>query len=163
MEITEHGSDEGLDRKRVTSHMGPRICHTYRQTEGKITRETHNKCRKIETVSSGKATRHVNMHLMLICTYSRLCAEIQLMTAAEKTTNQWKQQLQKPTHTIATQAIIHLSGHLKLDRPLVAKVVAKIINHITTPTSQNMNKLNSPSHVAPASERSSQCISDPPA
>lgn len=85
MEMTEHGRDEGLDRKRVTSHMGPRICHTYRQTEGKITRETHNKRRKIETVSSGKAAQHVNMHLMLIST------EIQLMTPAEKTTNQWKQ------------------------------------------------------------------------
>ncbi len=48
MEMTEHGHDKGLDRKRVTSHMGPRICHTYRQTEGKITRETYNKCRKIE-------------------------------------------------------------------------------------------------------------------
>ncbi len=99
MEITEHGSDEGLDRKRVTSHMGPRICHTYRQTEGKITRETHNKCRKIETVSSGKATRHVNMHLMLICTYSRLCAEIQLMTAAEKTTNHKEETTALETNT----------------------------------------------------------------
>jgi len=45
--MPEQWSDEGLERKtRVTSHMGPRICHTYRQTEGQIKRETHNKCRK---------------------------------------------------------------------------------------------------------------------
>lgn len=43
MLLLEEGSDEGLDRKiRVTSHMGPRICHTYRRTEGKIKSSGYN-------------------------------------------------------------------------------------------------------------------------
>ncbi len=123
MEMTEHGRDEGLDRKRVTSHMGPRICHTYRQTEGKITRETHNKCRKIETVSSGKATQHVkhafdvNMHILKI-----MCRD---------TVNDTSRENHKPVETIAVETnthywLIHLSRHLKLDRTLVAKVVAEM-------------------------------------
>ncbi len=90
MEMTEHGRDEGLDRKSYLTHGTQNLPHL-QANRGKDNERNTQQCRKIETVSSSKATQHVNMHLMLICTYSRLCAEIQLMTAAEKTTNQWKQ------------------------------------------------------------------------